>query len=272
MEALMGPLIGAGGSAGGGLVSNIFNRQNMKWAQAKQREDLQNMIFWRVQDAKSSGIHPLFALGASPAMSSPMVLGDALGPALADAGQSLGNAVHRMLNAEDKAKQWLDYKIAMNTLLEGDARINYIRSQTALNEQAAMSGGNNGLGIQSESGQVPNVPGSNPGLPGSGAGMINKKAADVTSSKADAPHITAGTRPAYEVRDFGNGFPIVLPVAEGESPEEIISEMSFPAWAGLLQRNARFWGEGWMKDMINQRYLGRKPSRTYDSKRSLKDF
>lgn len=258
--------ISAGGSLIGGVISNMLNKQNTKWAQAKQREDMQNAIFWRVQDAKSSGIHPLFALGMQPPMSSPMVIGDQLGPAIAEAGQNIARSAANIMTPVDKMRMWMEMQQAKAALLESDARRKFIEAQT----DALMNppGSPPGLGVQPEIGPM----GQLPNVPGHPTGMIDVKPAEVTSHRHGSPHVTAGTRPAFEVRELGAGFPIVLPVAEGESPEEIISEMSYAAWAGLLQRNARFWGEGWMKDLIDSRYFGQKPSRRYDSSKSLHDF
>lgn len=96
--------------------------------------------------------------------------------------------------------------------------------------------------------------------------MINLKPAEQLSAKKGHPEASAGINPAYQLRYMDQGLPMYLPIAEGDSPEETIQEMSFPTWAGLLMRNARIFGPGWMQDMIKSRYLGEKPKGHYNIK------
>lgn len=246
----------AGGSILGGVISNLFNRRSQKDAEGFQREAMQNAIQWKVADAKAAGIHPLYALGAQTNMPSPMVLGDNLGPALADAGQSIGNALARSASVEERAKQAYEIDLIRSQRDLNDAQRAYWNNEA---NRVAQGGNTGGLGQQMETnpmGQTPNVP---------GVGAIDLKPSEVISHKQDAPHVSAGMNPAYEERWLAEGFPIMLPVAQGESPEEIISEMSFPAWSGLLMRNARQYGEGWMNDLVNLRYFGKRPSKRYKS-------
>lgn len=98
---------GIGGLFGGGKSSA------QKFAQFAQEEGFRiqkdlayNGIFHRVQDAKQSGIHPLYALGA-PTYNSSFSAGDfgSSGGALSDlgaAGQNIGAALHRMSTPEDR--------------------------------------------------------------------------------------------------------------------------------------------------------------------------
>ena len=59
------------------------------------------------------------------------------------------------------------------------------------------------------------------------------------------------------------GMPVLMPGLQGESAEEILSEMSFPAYLGLLMLNQNTYGGNWMKDFINLRYGGQTPSEYY---------
>ena len=96
-----GPLISAGSSLLGGLFSRNSQRkqqaQNMAFAREQfewQKRRIQNTV----ADAKAAGIHPLFALGSSAGITPVSVSGgvsDGLGPAIAQAGQQLGNAFNR---------------------------------------------------------------------------------------------------------------------------------------------------------------------------------
>lgn len=95
MLAAIGSLLGTG-------LSYLQNRENNKVARdtaaqniALQREFAQNGISWKVQDAKNSGIHPLFALGAQTTSFSPVSVGQSSADfsGLKDAGQSIDRAV-----------------------------------------------------------------------------------------------------------------------------------------------------------------------------------
>ena len=261
-SSLLPGLVSAGGSILGGTISSLFNRSSVKEQTAFQREAMQNGIQWRVADAKAAGLHPLFALGANLPTPAPMVLGDQLGPALAEAGQSIGNALSRQESQHDRAMRMMDYEVATATRRKIDAEASFAEAQAfaswrALEGQAQQSG----LGVQGET----NPMGQAPNPPGNGVGQIDLKPSEVISHKQDAPHVSAGMNPAYEERWLAEGFPIMLPVASGESPEEIISEMSIPAWLGLLSRNSQIYGTGWAEDMFKLRYAGIHPKRRYKS-------
>lgn len=64
---MLGPLVQAGAAALNYFGARDANKQNAANAAAQmqmQQEFAKNGIRWRVEDAKRSGIHPLFALGA----------------------------------------------------------------------------------------------------------------------------------------------------------------------------------------------------------------
>lgn len=67
-----------------------------------QREFAQNSLQWRVADARKAGIHPVFAMGASPAAASPSFqVGDHSG--WSKAGQDLTRAVSGMQSSGQRA-------------------------------------------------------------------------------------------------------------------------------------------------------------------------
>lgn len=86
---MLGNILGAVG----GLVGSIFGRKqaekDAKRQEALQREFAQNGIKWKVEDAKRSGIHPLYALGAQTTSYSPVSIGNDF----AQVGQNLGRAM-----------------------------------------------------------------------------------------------------------------------------------------------------------------------------------
>lgn len=55
---------------------------------------------------------------------------------------------------------------------------------------------------------------------------------------------------------LGPGFPILVPDTASESLEEMFSEMSLPAFLGMMQLNERKYGRGWMEKFIQRRYFG----------------
>ena len=100
-------LISAGGSLLGGLLNKSSSKKAFKRAAALQREFAQNSIQWRVEDAEKAGVHPLYALGAPTAPSSPTYAGDtSLGNAMANAGQDIGRAVQASSTAAQRDKAY----------------------------------------------------------------------------------------------------------------------------------------------------------------------
>jgi len=253
----IGTVIGAGLGLLGGALGNMYNKESAETSYDRQKEALQHSVRWRVADAKAAGIHPLYALGQAPMQMAPMAFEDKLGPAIADAGQNIQNVIARQQTPQERAREFIEYEVAASTINRNDAEASLFRTQASRIMQSGQQGTGTGLGIQSEDGQSPNPP---------GMGMINLKAAEQISGKKGHEYSSAGANPAYQLRYMDKGLPMYLPIAEGDSPEETISEMSFPTWAGLLMRNSRIFGPGWMKDMINSRYLGKAPEGHYNPK------
>jgi len=262
--AAVGPLISGGLSLAGSLFSDEAQRENVERQLAFQRETQQNSIQWRVADAQKAGIHPLFALGANTPSTFPVAMDTSIGEGLRDMGQSVGGAVTRMLDTQAKEKHQMDMALGAAQLEESDARKQMYLSEAARNRQqpaAPMPG----LGVQREGkvsvGPQMEIDGQTYEVPGTGA--IDLKPVDQLSSKLGNPDVTAGLHPGYEERLF-RGMPMLFPQSAGESPEEIISEMSLPAYLGLLILNQNTYGGNWMDDFMKMRYLGQaQPSEYY---------
>lgn len=77
-------------SAGASLLGGLMGKKNADKANDMQREFAQQGIRWKVEDAKAAGIHPLYALGASTSMPSPISAGDY---GISAAGQDISRAV-----------------------------------------------------------------------------------------------------------------------------------------------------------------------------------
>lgn len=104
MPLPLGALIGAASSLIGGLINkdeaSKANRQQMRIAQQnmQMQEDFAKQgIKWKVKDAISAGIHPLYALGATTHSFAPVSVGlggpSGMGQAVANMGQDLSRAV-----------------------------------------------------------------------------------------------------------------------------------------------------------------------------------
>lgn len=128
-----GSLIGAGASLLGGLFGSNSAEKANRANLAAQKEFAQHGIRWRVADAKAAGLHPLYALGAQTPSFSPSFVQDSMGPALAEAGQSVGRAVAASSTSHEKMMQELALRQAEAGLRETDARIGLLQSEAARN-------------------------------------------------------------------------------------------------------------------------------------------
>lgn len=253
--------VAGGASIAGGLISAEANKDIANMGYQQQRDAMLHGIQYRVEDAKRAGIHPLYALGAPGFNINPIAIQDTLGPSIINAGQSLGNAITRLETQDDRRKKVLDTALVMSQLSESDARRQMYLSEAQKNAQASGVGG---LGIQSE-GKPSTMPlGLESQAPNpTGVGIIDVKPQSVVTTKAGRPDVTAGINPTHEERMIAPGFPMLVPRLEGESLEEILSEMSYPAFAGLMLRNAEKYGKSWLEDYLKLRYLGQEPKNKY---------
>lgn len=267
IESILPPLISGGMGLLGGMLGNEYNRDLAEDNRNFQREVLNHQLQWRVNDAEKAGIHPVYALGAGTATTFPITLDDQMGPALREMGQGLGGAVSRMLDRQAREKHDLEMSLGAAQLEESDARKQMYLSEAARNRQvpaAPMPG----IGVQPEGkitpgrveieGQVYDPPGT---------GVIDLKPVEQLSTKPGMPDVAAGVHPGYEERMF-HGMPMMFPQTAGESPEEILSEMSLPSYMGLLKLNQNTYGGNWFQDFLKLRYLGQKePSEYYPTLR-----
>lgn len=128
---VMGSLISAGASLLGGSISDSRNRRLAREQMAMQREFAQHGIRWRVEDAKAAGLHPLYALGAQVPSYSPLYSQSAMGPALAEAGQSIGRAVAATSTPMERELARIQLETAKAAMREGDARAGLLESDLA---------------------------------------------------------------------------------------------------------------------------------------------
>lgn len=83
---MLGSIIGALGSLGGGLLGASSAKKQM----AMQKEFAQNQLQWKAADAEKAGISKYFAMGAPTASYSPVNIGDY---GVADAAKQLGSGI-----------------------------------------------------------------------------------------------------------------------------------------------------------------------------------
>jgi hypothetical protein len=82
----------------GSIAGSIFGGNNEA---SRQKKFAQNQIQWRVEDARKAGIHPIFALGATPMQYSPQAVGD-IGSSFAEMGQNISRS---RMAAADRAER-----------------------------------------------------------------------------------------------------------------------------------------------------------------------
>lgn len=104
-----GSLISAAGSLASGIMGSRSARKQNKisqeWANYWNEQQMHNTIGARVADAKRSGIHPLYALGASPGFSANVVAGQhSSGSGIGDALQAIGSGVAAYGSAKEKRR------------------------------------------------------------------------------------------------------------------------------------------------------------------------
>lgn len=110
--------------------ADFWNQQNI----ALQKEFAQNSIKWRVEDAKRAGVHPMAALGISPASFSP-VSSSLSYPSSSDFdAQAFGQNIDRAINAgktkedQDIAQGIADKMTAIN-LRKGELENDLLQAQ-----------------------------------------------------------------------------------------------------------------------------------------------
>lgn len=197
---------------------------------AMQREFAQNGLRWKVEDAKAAGIHPLMAMGASPASFSPVSVGVTPDTAQADSmvrmGQDISRAMSSTSTASERQMQTLNVQGAQLDL-QGKALDNQIKqSQLTKMEQTG-----------------PAFPGSSSFISGqgdSGPGIVEKPL-ERTRSLKGAPQSEPGAIPDVGWAKTKTG---VVPVPSQDVKQRI--EDNMPQEFSHYWRNnvAPNWGGG----------------------------
>lgn len=123
------------------LQEKLFNQQL-----ASQKEFAQNSIQWRVADAKKSGIHPLFALGANGSSYTPMDT-SGFNSTAPQFNFSFENAIASYFDVENRALQ--------NKLLESQIESQNLSNKAFAGQQSNQQNKiNEGISVKSPSAKV----------------------------------------------------------------------------------------------------------------------
>lgn len=250
-----GALVGS--SIGGGLLSAHGKKKEQKRNINWQREQLQNSIRWRAEDAKRAGIHPLYAMGANIQSPTPLeVGGDDLGNAVTDMGQGLAQLTNRYQMPQEKAMQVANVRVLESEAKKNDAMAQFYSSQ-AVNPQTSSA----------PAASFSTDPAGNIQPPGLALpGQVTFKAPDVMSTNPADISATAGRNPGYMKIDIDPKMPMVVPYTQeglGESLENL-GPLREP---GNAMKNANQYGDlryQWLKDYYGLMFLGQPPSRDWN--------
>lgn len=280
MWQAIGAGISAIGSLFGGRKSQKSAESQARRQEQLQREFAQHGIRWRVEDAKAAGLHPLYALGAQTPQYSPVLASDSMGPAIADAGQSIGRAVAATSTAAEKRVQELNIRALENQVEEGDLRNQWLRSKVLLDQPA---------GLQAFPVDDSHMDPDAIMIPGPDAPPVNQSNMDFFDSGTAGVRLPTGRehRPGDRSLNFGR-FPMwtefnvthgpdplrmVLPGGISGDPAEALESLaeSIPLMWMTYQENVARYGEP-LADKIFSRYFGQQWQRfKEDIKSQAKD-
>lgn len=252
----MWPAIAAGISGAlsliGGRKSQNFQEDQSRANTALQKEFAQHGVRWRVEDAKAAGLHPLYALGAQLPTFSPTFSMDAMGPAIAQAGQDIGRAVSSIQTKAERTAAGLQLKALEKSIEESDARIGLLRSEAARNAQmvgpqtfpmAESSSPSNGL--------IPEAL-----LPFHNQGYVESQGTPALTTRVQDSALTAGFNPMWSEYEVAEGRRMVLPSSSSGGASEGLESIteSLPVMLMVYNENVARYGQEW-GDWFAQRYL-----------------
>lgn len=234
------------------MTSIRMARENL----AQQKEFAQHGIRWRVNDAKLAGLHPLYAIGAQPLNFSPVHVDSAMGPAMAQAGQSLVRAAQAVKSSYERRAAELQLKLLESQIGESDARKQVLLSEAARGAQAANASAPLDF---SEPGKT---------LLSEGVDIVGQHMATAPTSYHASERdssIGANVNPLWSRFMVGKNQEMVLPGGiSGDAAEalESLAESPILMWMTYKENAARY-GERFT-DFIFQRYLPDWPDIKFD--------
>lgn len=250
------------------IVGSILNRDAVREANydarvqadreaARQKEFAQHGIQWKVEDARSAGIAPLAALGASTASYSPSVVGGTPDTSVGDAVSSMGQNISRAVMAT-QSKEERAYQNAMNAETLANARL----KNQLLATQISFANQPSNPPMQSAMGEV---------IPGQGDSGFKIKPAEVTASHKGVPAREAGAINSYGFMRTNTGLAVVPSTdAKNRTEDDLIQQAQWavrnqllPMFKGLPAPSSKDFplppgADEWRWDPVNQEFRASK--------------
>lgn len=248
--ALIAAAVGAGTSLYGGKVSGKAAARMQRFNYEMQKEFAQHGVRWRVEDAKAAGLHPLYALGAQTPSASPIYSEDAMGPAIAQAGQNIASGIVARGSRQERMMEQISFKIAQQNLAEGDARINLLNAEAALaRQQALATKGFPDVNAPEGLSGVVDAQKANPAM-----GLVTPVAADLPGSEVNDPSVIAGDPPFWREFNVGGGMKMLLPGGVSGDVSEALESVSesLPLMWSVFRENVNRQGLGWARAFLNR--------------------
>lgn len=165
-------------------------------------------------DAEKAGIHPIYALGASPIQYTPQAVGD-VGTQLMEMGQDISRAKMASMDRRERARALAD--------LAGDRALARYRDGVLWDQQVAM----NELDIQTRAAQLqrmqsPDVPPAPQRFdtPGEHGGRFQPRPADPIAASVNEPSREAGIITDIGYQRASDGTIVVVPSADAKQRME----------------------------------------------------
>lgn len=202
--SVVGNLMGANASQKASKRAHQFNMAQLQF----QKDMAFNQIQWRTADAQKAGIHPLFALGASPMNYSPISYdgGTGGGEYYSQMGQDISRAIGARMTQRERAEE--------AARLAADQAVQRKRDDVLFDLEVQQRQANlESQGIENtyRKWQIANLasPGTPPAMPDVGGGgpggvyNVGSGAMQVNPARSTSSATGNDAREAGEIRDYG---------------------------------------------------------------------
>lgn len=225
---MLGSLISGATSLIGGLLGKKSQEKAADKEYERQKEFAKSGIKWKVKDAESAGIHPLYALGANTVSYAPQSIGsDSLADGIASAGQNFGRAIEASRSPTERADAYT--RSVQQLTLEGMRLDNDTKRAQLASATRLATGANVGPGIPTDTEGFTLAGQPNSGVPG-----VLLQPADATFTTPDTPWEQAGTNPDIQYANTSTGGYAPVPA---KNIKQAIEDMEFSEWAWIWRNN-----------------------------------
>lgn len=238
-------LISGGAALLGGLMAKDSSRNAAGINRDMQREFAQNGIRWKVEDAKSAGVHPLYALGASTPSFSPSFIGGG-DSGVSQMGQDISRAMRAGSTAPEREAQNLhNATLAKLSIERATLENELLKSRIVRENQLGQTGPAFPTGTETFPVRSGDIHVSAITADSVGPGVVKRVPSEVTSASPSAPYAVAGTHPGGQIFDFGPIGKITgLSPAASQSFEDL-EAMKYAAILGMNFPKALEKFKGW---------------------------